>query len=151
MTRVYVDMVADLFHYGHVEFLRKARAMGDYLLVGIHGDDAVVEYKRRPILTMEERAASVAGCRYVDEVLPDAPLRVTRDWIERHAIDVLVHGDDFSDEQLDYLYRVPIDMGIFRTVPYTRGISTNEIIRRCQSVKASCCRRATPEEGSSET
>ncbi len=97
MTRVYVDMVADLFHYGHVEFLRKARALGDYLLVGIHGDDVVVAYKRRPILTMEERAASVAGCRYVDEVVTDAPLRVTRDWIERHAIDVVVHGDDFSE------------------------------------------------------
>ena len=36
MVRVYVDMVADLFHYGHVELLRQARALGDYLLVGIH-------------------------------------------------------------------------------------------------------------------
>lgn len=151
MTRVYVDMVADLFHYGHVEFLRKARALGDYLLVGIHGDDVVVEYKRRPILSMAERVTSVAGCRYVDEVLPDAPLRVTRDWIEQHAIDVLVHGDDFSDEQLDHFYRVPIDIGIFRTVPYTRGISTSEIVRRCQDATASCCRQGTPAEGSSET
>ena len=66
---------------------------------------------------MEERAASVAGCRYVDEVLPDAPFRVTRDWIELYAIDVVVHGDDFSDKQLDYFYSVPINMGIFRTVP----------------------------------
>ncbi|HUV43590.1 MAG TPA: adenylyltransferase/cytidyltransferase family protein [Dehalococcoidales bacterium] len=65
MTRVYADMVADLFHYGHVEFLRKVRAPGDYLLVGIHSDDVVVPYKRRPILTMEERIAVVAGCRYV--------------------------------------------------------------------------------------
>ena len=151
MTRVYVDMVADLFHYGHVEFLRKARALGDYLLAGVHPDDVLVTYKRPPILTMEERAASVAGCRYVDEVLPDAPLRVTRDWIERHAIDVVVHGDDFSDEQLGDFYKVPIDMGIFRTVPYTRGISTSEIVRRCQEATASCCRQGTPAEGSSET
>ena len=62
MTRVYVDMVADLFHYGHVEFLKKARALGDYLLVGIHTDDIVASYKKgRPILTMEERVKSVAG------------------------------------------------------------------------------------------
>lgn len=124
MTRVYADVVADLFHYGHVDFLRKARSLGDYLLAGICSDDAVATYKRRPILTLEERVTSVAGFRYVDEVLPDAPLRVTRDWIERHAIDLVVHGDDF--------YSVPIDMGIFRTVPYTRGISTSEIIRRCR-------------------
>jgi len=147
MTRVYVDMVADLFHYGHVEFLRKARSLGDCLLAGIHPDGVLEAYKRRPILTMEERGASVAGCRYVDEVLPDAPLKVTRDWIERHAIDMVVHGDDLSDEQLDHLYREPIDMGIFRTVPYTRGISTSEIIRRCQGVTTACCRQLTPAEG----
>ena len=148
MTRVYVDMVADLFHYGHVEFLRKARSLGDYLLAGVCRDDTLVAYKRRPILTMRERAASVAGCRYVDEVLPDAPFRVTRDWIELHAIDLVVHGDDFSDEQLDYFYSVPINMGIFRTVPYTRGISTGEIIRRCRGVTTPCCRQGTPAEGS---
>ena len=52
MTRVYVDMVADLFHYGHVEVLRQARALGDYLLVGVHADDSVLAHKRKPILTM---------------------------------------------------------------------------------------------------
>ena len=60
MTRVYVDMVADLFHYGHVEFLRKARSLGDYLLAGICRDDTLVAYKRRPILTME-RAGRIRG------------------------------------------------------------------------------------------
>ena len=51
MIRVYVDMVADLFHYGHVEFLRKARALGDHLLVGICSDEAVQTNKLKPILT----------------------------------------------------------------------------------------------------
>ena len=46
MVRVYVDMVADLFHYGHVELLRQASALGDYLLVGIHADDVVLAHKR---------------------------------------------------------------------------------------------------------
>ena len=133
MVRVYADMVADLFHYGHMRFLKKARALGDYLLVGIHADDLLVSYKRKPILTMEERIASVAGCRYVDEVLPNAPLEVDRAWIEKHNIDLLVHGDDFSQEQREYCYKVPIEMGIFRTVAYTQGISRTEIIRRCKS------------------
>ena len=69
MIRIYVDMVADLFHYGHVEFLKKARSLGDYLLVGIHADDAVASYKRTPILTMDERMACINGCRFVDEVV----------------------------------------------------------------------------------
>ena len=135
MIRVYADMVADLFHYGHMSFLKQARASGDYLLVGVHADDVVVSYKRRPVLTMEERVASVAGCRYVDEVLPNAPLIVDRAWIEKHNIHLVVHGDDYSEEQLAFVFKVPIEMGIFRTVPYTQGISTSEIIRRCKKAQ----------------
>ena len=128
-------MVADLFHYGHIEFLKKASAFGDHLLVGICSDEAVQAYKRNPILNADERAASVAGCRYVDEVVPNAPWIMDAAWIEKHQIDVVVHGDDYSSEQIEYIYKVPISMGIFRTVPYTPTISTTEIIRRCQEAK----------------
>lgn len=127
-------MVADLFHYGHVNFLRTAREHGDYLLVGIHSDEVVRNYKRSPILSMDERIASVAGCRYVDEVVPDAPLIVTRAWIEQHEIDLVVHGDDFTEEQNKNYYETPIEMGIFRIVSYTPGISTSDIITRCKAV-----------------
>ena len=132
MVRVYADMVADLFHFGHMRFLKKARALGDYLLVGIHSDDVLVSYKRRPILTMEERVASVAECRYVDEVVPSAPLMIDRAWVEKYRIDLVVHGDDFSQEQIEYYYEVPVELGIFRLVAYTPSISTTEIIRRCK-------------------
>ena len=133
MTTVYVDMVADLFHYGHVNFLRAAREQGDYLKVGIHSDEVARNYKRIPILSMEERIAAVAGCRYVDEVVGDAPLSVSREWIERHDIDLVVHGDDFNEELNELCYKTPIEMGIFRTVRYTSGISTSEIIARCRA------------------
>ena len=135
MTRVYVDMVADLFHYGHVECLKQAHAFGDHLLVGISSDEAARANKRSPILSMEERAASVAGCRYVDEVVPDAPWIMDAAWIEKHKIDLVVHGDDYSQEEIEHIYNVPISMGIFRTVAYTPAISTTEIIRRCQEAK----------------
>ncbi|MEM7532751.1 MAG: adenylyltransferase/cytidyltransferase family protein [Chloroflexota bacterium] len=138
MKRVYVDMVADLFHYGHVEFLKKARAMGDYLIVGISADEDLISYKRKPILSTEERAAVVGACRYVDEVLPNAPFRITRSVIEEYKIDLVVHGDDFSTETLEYFYHVPLEMGIFCTVPYTQSISTTEIIRRCKEANANC-------------
>ena len=125
-------MVADLFHYGHLELLRQARALGDYLVVGVHADDAVLAHKRKPILTMEERVACVAGCRYVDEVLPNAPWITDRDWIAKHHIDLVVHGSDYSPEDLNKTHAVAIEMGILRTVDYTPGISTTEIIIRCQ-------------------
>ena len=123
-------MVADLFHYGHMEFLRKAREMGTYLIAGIVADDVVELSKNKPILTMEERVASVADCKYVDQVLPNAPWRIDRAWIIQHHIQLVVHGDDYAEDQLDDIYNVPREMGILRTVPYTKGISTTEIIRR---------------------
>jgi cytidyltransferase-like protein len=125
-------MVADLFHPGHVEFLRQARALGDELVVGLHSDATVASYKRPPILTADERLLMVASCRYVDEVIPDAPLAVTADLIDRHRIDLVVHGDDFGSEAMERFYRVPMDMGVFRTVPYTAGISTSEILDRVE-------------------
>ena len=122
--------MGDLFHYGHVEFLRQARALGGYLLVGVCADDVIRLNKRRPVFTMDERVASVNGCRYVDEVLPNAPWRIDRAWIDQHSIQLVVHGDDYSQEQLEDIYKVPMGMGILRTVPYTNGISSTEIIRR---------------------
>ncbi|MDE0825022.1 MAG: adenylyltransferase/cytidyltransferase family protein [Dehalococcoidia bacterium] len=127
---MYVDMVADLFHFGHVALLKQASAFGDYLLVGIMSDASVRANKRVPIMTMEERVASVSGCRYVNEVIPDAPWTMNADFMEQHAIDLVIHGDDYTDEQVSELYKVPISLGKFRTVPYTPTISTTEIIRR---------------------
>ncbi len=131
MIRVYTDMVADLFHYGHVEFLKQARAMGDYLLVGVCADDVVEAHKRRPILTMEERVVSVAGCRYVDEVIPNAPWRFDPTWIEKYDVHLVVHGDDYAREQQVHHYGVPIEKGIFRTLPYTKGVVVQG---KCQGI-----------------
>jgi cytidyltransferase-like protein len=130
VTRVYADMVGDLFHHGHVEFLRQARALGDELVVGIHSDADVASYKRPPVMTMDERVGVVQGCRWVDRVIPNAPLRVSREFVEEHGLDLVVHGDDFDRERLLRMYGDPADMGILRTVPYTPGISTTEILER---------------------
>ena len=122
-------MVADLFHYGHVNFLRQASEYGDTLLVGIHADEAIT-YKAKPILSMEERVRSVQGCRYVDEVIPNAPIEIDREWIEKHNIDLILHGDDFTPELEALCYAVPIELGIFKRIPYTEGISTTELVSR---------------------
>ena len=89
-----------------------------------------MNYKRRPILSMEERVASVEGCRYVDEVVSNAPLMIERAWIKQHNIDLILHGDDVSREMEERWYKIPIEMGIYRSVGYTSGISTTDIIAR---------------------
>jgi cytidyltransferase-like protein len=130
VTRVYVDMVADLFHGGHVQFLRQARDLGDELIVGVHSDETVEGYKRRPIMTMQERMAVVAGCRYVDEVLANAPLVLDEQWLTTHRIDLVVHGDDFDLAKATMMFGVAMEKGIFRTVPYTPGVSTSDLLER---------------------
>lgn len=130
--RVYAQMVADLFHCGHVEFLKQARALGGYVIVGVMSDDDATDDKRHPILTLKERMAVVAACKYVDEAIPNAPWIVDSDWIAQHRIDLVVHGDDYSEKEMDFYFSVPIEMGIFRSIPYTHGISTTEIILRCK-------------------
>jgi len=128
--RIYADIVGDLFHHGHVNLLRRARALGDVLVVGVCGDDLVASYKRPPVMTLQERVAVVSGCRYVDEVVPNCPCPVTEAFLREHHIDVVVHGDDFDDAQIRRWYAVPMEMGILRTVPYTPKISTTDLIRR---------------------
>jgi len=133
-VRVYVDVVGDLWHYGHANFCKQAKQFGDYLIVGITKDEDCTSYKRKPILSGPERVASAQACKYVDEVLyDDVPLAVTKEFIEKHQIDIVAHGDDFDKDKVNKFYSVPISMGIFRTVPYTKGISTTELLTRIKS------------------
>lgn len=128
--RVYVDMVADLFHPGHVELLRRARSLGDRLVVGVLSDEVVAAYKRRPIMTLAERVAVVRACRYVDEVIPDAPDVVGMDFLAQHDLSLVVHGDDISEAVIQLLYGEVEAAGKLRLVRREPGISTTEIIRR---------------------
>ncbi len=128
--RVYVDIVGDMFHAGHVEFFKKAKSFGDYLIVGVLADDVVEEYKRRPVISLEDRAKVIEACKYVDEVIVAPPLRLTEEMIDELKIDYVVHGDDFNKDLLEDQYGASLKRGIFRTVPYTKGISTTNIIQR---------------------
>ena len=130
MTRVYADMVGDLFHSSHVEFLERASRLGDTLVIGVHSDETVALYKRRPVMTMEERIRVIGACRFVDEVIPNAPLIVTREWITRHRLDLVVHGDDLDDELLGLMYGTARDLEILKIVPYANGISTTVLMDR---------------------
>ena len=68
-------------------------------------------------------------CKLVDQVIESAPLEVTKEFLEEHQIDYVVHGDDISQELMNQ-HKVPIDLGIVRYFPYTAGISTTKIIEK---------------------
>ena len=127
--RVYIDMVADLFHIGHLNLIKRSAEVGDYLIVGIHSDKSVESYKRKPIIEENQRYEIVKSCRYVDEVIKNAPLEITRDFIKQYRIECIIHGDDTSEE-LKKQHQAAIKMGIVRYLPRTKGISTTDIIER---------------------
>ena len=89
-------MCGDLFHAGHVNLLRQARALGDELVVGVMNDADMTAYKRAPVMTMAERIAVIAACRYVDRVVPDAPTRPTAAFLDGLGVTLVCHGDDYT-------------------------------------------------------
>lgn len=128
---IYVDVVCDLFHHGHVEFFRRARALGDRLVVGLVGDADVASYKPPPILSFEERRAVVQSCRHVDRVLATpAPLHCTRAFLNEIGAHYVCHGDDMTEEQLLFWYGDLARTGGLRQVPYTTTISSRQIVSR---------------------
>jgi len=130
IKRLYADMVSDLFHRGHVEFLKKMRGLYEntYVIIGINSEEDVIGYKRKPVFSVDDRAEIIRSCRYVDEVIIDPPFYITEDFLNKYNIDVVVHGDDMTEYLKKYNYKVPISRGIMETVPYYNGVSTTEII-----------------------
>ena len=135
--RLYTDMCADLFHTGHVNYLRQCIGVSDqfdvHLIVGIHSDATIESYKRASVCTMDERVDVVRSCKYVNEVLPNAPLRVTKEFLEEHSIDFVIHGTETPEEERQAMYSIPIALGKYTEVPRTDGISTTAIIDRIAS------------------
>lgn len=130
---VYVDGTFDLFHAGHVEFLRSARQLGDFLLVGIYDDQSIRDRRGcRPIMHLHERTLSVLACRYVDEVIIGAPWEVSKDMITTFNISLVVHGtvaEGNSAGEIDP-YAVPKGMGIFQTIRSPKSITTLSVATR---------------------
>eukprot|EP00735_Rhodelphis_limneticus_P009263 TRINITY_DN2644_c0_g1::TRINITY_DN2644_c0_g1_i2::g.26020::m.26020 TRINITY_DN2644_c0_g1::TRINITY_DN2644_c0_g1_i2::g.26020 ORF type:complete len:405 (+),score=110.80,sp/Q9ZVI9/PECT1_ARATH/56.45/7e-147,CTP_transf_2/PF01467.21/7.6e-14,CTP_transf_2/PF01467.21/3.9e-12,CTP_transf_2/PF01467.21/5.5e+03,FAD_syn/PF06574.7/1.9,FAD_syn/PF06574.7/1.7e+02,FAD_syn/PF06574.7/73 TRINITY_DN2644_c0_g1_i2:39-1217(+) len=134
---VYVDGAWDLFHPGHVESLQQARALGDFLIVGVHTDQAVNQHRGHnfPIMNLHERTLSVLSCKYVDEVIIGAPWKVTTDLIRTMNISMVVHGTT-SDPSMkpftgeDDPYQVPKETGIFKEIKSTSNLTASEIIQR---------------------
>lgn len=131
---VYVIGVFDLFHRGHVELLRKAKALGKRLIVAVNGDEMVASYKRRPFYDEIDRMEIVKACRYADEVFIIREFD-NKQYIEDLKIDAIVHGDDWPVES--YLEQIRVTPEFLKKnnvsmvlVPYTRGISTSDLISK---------------------
>jgi glycerol-3-phosphate cytidylyltransferase len=142
----YVGGTFDLFHAGHVAFLARVAEEANLPVVVALNDDAFAErYKRRPIMNLQERFAVVRACRHVDDVVVNHGGEDSWDTITSlvdrgYKIRFVAHGDDWTGEGLKR------QMGITEGgmaaygiellyVPYTKGISTGDIIDRVRSCR----------------
>ncbi|KAK8655130.1 hypothetical protein V6N13_107721 [Hibiscus sabdariffa] len=136
---VYIDGAFDLFHAGHVEILKKAKQLGDFLLVGIHTDHIVREHRGMPypVMHVHERSLSVLACRFVDEVIIGAPWEITKDMITTFNISIVVHGTVAESNTLlpgeTDPYAVPKRMGIFRVLESPKSLTTSSVAQRIVS------------------
>ncbi|KAJ0984153.1 hypothetical protein J5N97_002509 [Dioscorea zingiberensis] len=130
---VYIDGAFDLFHAGHVEILKSARQLGDFLLVGVYSDQIVSERRgSHPIMHLHERSLSVLACRYVDEVIIGAPWGVTKDMIATFNISLVVHGTiSENNHHCEFdPYTIPKSMGIFQMITSPMNITSASVARR---------------------
>jgi len=132
---VYTGGTFDLFHAGHVNFLRKCSQLGS-VVVSLNTDEFIEEYKGRPpIMSFTERATVVGACRYVDQVVTNVGGADSTEAIDINDPDIIAIGSDWARK--DYYAQMGFDQdwlderGISLIyIPYTQGISTTDLKRR---------------------
>ncbi|XVF20959.1 hypothetical protein REPUB_Repub12eG0049000 [Reevesia pubescens] len=134
-VRVYADGIYDLFHFGHARSLEQAKKAfpNTYLLVGCCNDETTHNYKGKTVMTEAERYESLRHCKWVDEVIPDAPWVINQEFLDKHKIDFVAHDSlpyaDASGTAKD-VYEFVKAAGKFKETKRTDGISTSDIIMR---------------------
>jgi len=133
---VYLDGVFDLFHIGHLKSIEQCAALGDRVIIGVTGDQDATGYKRRPIINEAERSAIVKSLDIVDDIVCPCPLLVTKEFMQKMNIDLVVHGfadKNDRDRQIDEFFRVAVEEGKFQEINYYSKKSTTDIISRIKS------------------
>lgn len=122
----YTTGVFDMFHIGHLNVLKNAKAQCEHLIVGVSTDELVKDYKHKtPIIPYEERKAIVESIKYVDTVVPQTSMDKLAAWQNLH-FDAVFHGDDWKGSNMyndieEKLKQVGCDM-VF--LPHTDGTSS---------------------------
>jgi len=135
-VRVYADGVYDLFHFGHALQLRQAKLSFSsvYLLVGVNSDEQVRSNKAQGVMTHAERLEAVRHCRWVDEVVPEAPWVIDEAFIKKFDIDYVAHDEvPYADAGHDDVYEYVKSLGKFIPTRRTPGVSTSDLLERIVS------------------
>jgi D-beta-D-heptose 7-phosphate kinase/D-beta-D-heptose 1-phosphate adenosyltransferase len=131
---VFTNGCFDILHLGHVRYLKEARALGDYLVVGLNSDQSVKGLKgpTRPVQSEDARAEILAALSCVDAVaIFSEP--TAENLIREVKPDIYVKGGDYT---VDTIIEAPIVLsygGVVKVLKFTQGFSTSSIIEKMKS------------------
>ena len=128
---VFTNGCFDIIHAGHVDYLEKAKALGDLLVVGMNSDDSIrrIKGEKRPIVPQDMRAKVLSSLKPVDYVVifeEDTPFEL----IKKVKPHVLVKGGDWELENIVGREFVESYGGVVKTIPFEYDISTSKIIEK---------------------
>jgi rfaE bifunctional protein nucleotidyltransferase chain/domain len=128
---VFTNGCFDLLHLGHVDYLEKARSLGDRLVVGLNTDDSVGRFKgkNRPLQNQDSRARVIASLAFVDLVVlfnEGTPLNLISELLPS----ILVKGSDYLAENIVGAEVVKQNGGEVKTIDFVEGYSTTQIIEK---------------------
>ena len=134
---VFTNGCFDILHAGHVDYLNKAKALGDILVVAVNSDSSVQKLKGagRPINSLQNRMAVLAGLEAVDYLVSfetPTPLHI----VEEINPDVLVKGGDYAVDEIVGAEHVQSNGGVVRVLPFVDGLSTTRILDKLQANEA---------------
>lgn len=132
-TVVFTNGVFDILHAGHIDYLEKARALGDYLVVALNTDETVRQLKgeTRPVNTLEDRLKVISALRCVDCAVPFGE-QTPEEIISLIKPDIHVKGGDYTEDSLPEAKIVRSYGGKVVIMPTLEGRSTTGIIKRMQ-------------------
>ncbi|MEW5323159.1 glycerol-3-phosphate cytidylyltransferase [Geobacillus thermoleovorans] len=122
MKKVITYGTFDLLHWGHINLLKRAKELGDYLIVALSTDEFNRQKNKISYYTYEQRKMMLEAIRYVDKVIPETCWEQKIHDVQEYGIDIFVMGDDWKG-RFDFLK--PYCQVIY--LPRTVGISTTKI------------------------
>ncbi len=128
---VFVPMAADLFHYGHINILLKAKKYGT-VIVGLMTDNGIKRYKKRkPLIKFSNRKKILSQIKCIDKIIPLDGLKYV-EYSKFYKFDYFVHGTDWkkniqSNVRLRLIKTMKKWSGKVLEFPYTKGISSSKL------------------------